>query len=78
MGDEAGNTVACRVSHEALRDHANRINGIGEQGGPDINWSVPSKFVSRSDKARPYRLRAAMAVMISLSSDLSKTARLDF
>jgi hypothetical protein len=22
MADETGNTVACRVSHEALRDHA--------------------------------------------------------
>ena len=29
MADEVGNTVACRVSHEALRDHAERahLNG---------------------------------------------------
>jgi hypothetical protein len=29
MADEVGNTVACRVTHEALRDHAERahLNG---------------------------------------------------
>jgi Protein of unknown function (DUF1488) len=26
MVDEDGSTVACRVSHEALRDHANRVH----------------------------------------------------
>jgi uncharacterized protein DUF1488 len=26
MADEVGNTVACRVSHEALRDHAERVH----------------------------------------------------
>jgi hypothetical protein len=26
MADEVGNTVACRVSHEALRDHADRVH----------------------------------------------------
>jgi hypothetical protein len=26
MADEVGNTVACRVSHEALRDHAERTH----------------------------------------------------
>ena len=26
MEDENGSTVACRVSHEALRDHANRLH----------------------------------------------------
>jgi len=26
MADEVGNTVACRISHEALRDHAERIH----------------------------------------------------
>jgi Protein of unknown function (DUF1488) len=26
MTDDAGDTVACRVSHEALRDHANRVH----------------------------------------------------
>ena len=26
MVDEVGNTVACRVSHEALRDHADRVH----------------------------------------------------
>ena len=32
MGDEAGNTVACRVSHEALRDHADRTHYAGTEG----------------------------------------------
>jgi hypothetical protein len=26
LADEVGNTVACRVTHEALRDHAHRMN----------------------------------------------------
>jgi hypothetical protein len=26
MADEVGNTVTCRVSHEALRDHAERVH----------------------------------------------------
>jgi len=26
MADEVGNTVACRVTHEALRDHAERVH----------------------------------------------------
>jgi hypothetical protein len=29
MEDEAGSTVACRVSHEALRDHADRMHFSG-------------------------------------------------
>jgi hypothetical protein len=29
MEDEAGNTVACRVSHEALRNHADRMHISG-------------------------------------------------
>jgi Protein of unknown function (DUF1488) len=29
MEDETGNTVACRVSHEALRDHAERMHFSG-------------------------------------------------
>jgi hypothetical protein len=32
MGDEAGNTVACRVIHEALRDHADRMHYAGTDG----------------------------------------------
>ena len=29
MADEVGNTVACRVTHEALRDHAERMRLSG-------------------------------------------------
>ena len=29
MTDDDGSTVACRVSHEALRDHASRVRFIG-------------------------------------------------
>ena len=29
MTDDAGDTVACRVSHEALRDHADRVHFDG-------------------------------------------------
>jgi hypothetical protein len=29
MADEVGNAVACRVSHEALRDHAERVHLSG-------------------------------------------------
>jgi hypothetical protein len=29
MADEVGNTVACRVTHEALRDHAERVQLCG-------------------------------------------------
>jgi hypothetical protein len=29
MADEIGNTVACRVTHEALRDHADRMHFSG-------------------------------------------------
>jgi hypothetical protein len=29
MVDEDGSTVACRVSHEALRDHADRVHFSG-------------------------------------------------
>jgi hypothetical protein len=32
MADEVGNTVACRVSHEALRDHADRVHFSGTDG----------------------------------------------
>jgi uncharacterized protein DUF1488 len=32
MEDEAGSTVACRVSHEALRDHAERMHFSGTDG----------------------------------------------
>jgi hypothetical protein len=32
MADENGNTVACRVSHEALRDHADRVHFSGTDG----------------------------------------------
>ena len=29
MADEVGNTVACKVTHEALRDHAGRVHLSG-------------------------------------------------
>jgi len=32
MADEDGVTVACRVSHEALRDHADRMHFSGTDG----------------------------------------------
>jgi Protein of unknown function (DUF1488) len=32
MVDEDGTTVACRVSHEALRDHADRVHFSGTNG----------------------------------------------
>src|SRR6476659_6402105 len=32
MVDEDGSTVACRVSHEALRDRANRVQHSGTDG----------------------------------------------
>jgi Protein of unknown function (DUF1488) len=32
MEDEAGTTVACRVTHEALRDHADRMHFSGTDG----------------------------------------------
>jgi Protein of unknown function (DUF1488) len=32
MADENGGTVACKVSHEALRDHANRVRSSGTDG----------------------------------------------
>ncbi len=32
MEDEAGRTVACKVSHEALRDHAERMHFSGTDG----------------------------------------------
>ena len=32
MEDETGNMVACRVSHEALRDHAERMHFSGTDG----------------------------------------------
>ena len=32
MEDESGSTVACRVSHEALRDHADRMHFSGTDG----------------------------------------------
>jgi hypothetical protein len=32
MEDEVGSTVACRVSHEALRDHADRMHFSGTDG----------------------------------------------
>jgi hypothetical protein len=32
MEDETGNTVACSVSHEALRDHAERMHFSGTDG----------------------------------------------
>jgi hypothetical protein len=31
MEDEAGNAVACRVSHEALRNHADRMHISGTE-----------------------------------------------
>jgi hypothetical protein len=32
MTDDAGDAVACRVSHEALRDHADRLHFEGPDG----------------------------------------------
>jgi hypothetical protein len=32
MEDEAGSTVTCRVSHEALQDHADRMHISGTDG----------------------------------------------
>jgi hypothetical protein len=32
MADEVGDTVACRVSHEALRDHADRVHFSSTDG----------------------------------------------
>jgi hypothetical protein len=32
MEDEAGRTVSCKVSHEALRDHAERMHFSGTDG----------------------------------------------
>jgi len=32
MADENGTSVACRVSHEALRDHADRLHLSGTDG----------------------------------------------
>ncbi|MGH6803642.1 MAG: DUF1488 family protein [Methyloceanibacter sp.] len=32
IADETGNTVACRVSHEALQDHAARVHLSGRDG----------------------------------------------
>ena len=32
MADEDRNTVTCRVSHEALRDHADRVHFSGTDG----------------------------------------------
>ena len=32
MEDQSGNTVACRVSHEALRGHAERAHFSGDDG----------------------------------------------
>ena len=32
MADEDGRTVACKVSHEALRDHADRLHLSGRDG----------------------------------------------
>ena len=32
MVDDDGSTVACRVSHEALRDHADRVHFSGTDG----------------------------------------------
>jgi len=32
MEDQDGSTVACRVSHEALRDHADRLHFSGTDG----------------------------------------------
>jgi uncharacterized protein DUF1488 len=32
MEDQSGSTVACRVSHEALRDHADRMHFSGTDG----------------------------------------------
>ena len=32
MEDESGSTVACRVSHQALRDHADRMHFLGNDG----------------------------------------------
>ena len=29
MSDQVGNTVTCRVTHEALRDHAERVRLSG-------------------------------------------------
>ena len=41
MADEDGSTVACRVSHEALRDHADRMHLSGADSvvlRPIANW----------------------------------------
>jgi Protein of unknown function (DUF1488) len=32
MADEVGNTMTCRVTHEALRDHAERVHRNGSDG----------------------------------------------
>ena len=38
MADDDGSIVTCRVSHEALRDHADRVHFSGTDGA--VFWGV--------------------------------------
>ena len=64
MEDEAGSTVACRVSHEALRDHADRMHFSGTDGAVfDAYRELIEEVASEAHDAEgPFERRPGLSV----------------
>jgi hypothetical protein len=64
MENEAGSTVACRVSHEALRDHADRLH----LPGPDADVFAAYRELIEQIASDPTTPRARSMIMAGYSS----------
>jgi hypothetical protein len=61
MEDAAGGTVACRVSHEALRDHADRMHFFGTDGAVFKAYRELIEEIAVRRMKLKYLLRRAVA-----------------
>ena len=66
MEDQDGSTVACRVSHQALRDHADRLHFSGTDGAVFEAYRELIEQVARVTLTTPKALSTIMAEFSSL------------
>jgi hypothetical protein len=69
MEDEIGSTVACRVSHEALRDHADRVHFSGTDSAVFEAYREQSK----TRRVRPSTLKDHSMIMAGYLSPLKRS-----
>jgi hypothetical protein len=65
MADELGNTVACKVSHEALRANVPSVNPLPE---PTVLFSKHIGSLSKNWRGRPLMLRDLSTIMAAFWS----------